>query len=836
MLQVLLPLVVAPAGDLYDPAEPLARSVFLAGGVLRFPLTVAVFATIAFASDGGLGGKRGGRVLVVLLAICTLFLEATSYGWLGARGKLFHLASTFEPLDLVRGRAAILAAAGVLGVAAVGWRLEAALRSWLERRLARKGAFASDAITLAVLSLIGIGAIVGARGSLALGATPPVIAMLVRSPSSTPSAPTPETEASADPAPADGIAIPPPDLRALVHEALGTESPGPLPDPSRPFCRSSLEPAGPASSPRSLVLLVVRGLGAESLASATPAMPSLAALAREEASFSNVIAGGDDPTQGLVQILSGVAPLVPARYHEVARAPRLPSLPDTLRDLGVASYFVSTEDLSPGRERTYLRSLAFDLVEEPTFVEELARGPVPAGDQHTLDRVRARLESTRGRPRLVVATLGSALSADDPSLSPADKLSRRRAALAELDASLARFVADFRRDEAPSGAVLAITSDAVDPSVVVREGADEASKHAFHVPLVLVNLREAEKTLTRNRSGMLVGLHDVAQTLLGLEGQGPVGCFQGRDLLSTREPLPGARKLLAFAGGDQRYAYVFDGRFRWQLDRTHLTEACQTFDLTTDAGLERDLYDAQDPEADLMRELVLSMTAVGRYLALNDRFVPGRDEITARPLPPVGTPKRVANVSGTSLDALEASIARLRHDGFDTMRLEVTLDAQNVPLLAGEPLGEALGSLARSLRGLSLMLAIALPESASPRRSVEISRSIVAALAGARLPTQPILMPMDPVMATSLAARSEYPVFVRMPGNALDLVDTAHGFGVDGIVFGTDLAARSIIERARLEGMQVAVEDPATLVALPESGEAGQPDYVLVAPTAAPSP
>lgn len=836
LLQVLLPIAVRPAGDLFQPAEPLVRSVFFAGSVLRLPLTVGAFSLLAFALDGGVGGKRAGRALAILVALLVLLLDAASYGWLGARGKLFHLASTIEPLDLLKGRPAMLAAAGVLGVAAVSSRIEPALARWLDRRYARAGAATADAIALAVLAVIGVGAVAGSRGSLAIGATPPLVATLVRVEATTTPPPASGEEEPEEPTPDDGIAIPPRDLRALVYEALGTERPLPLADPSRPFCRLEAEPSGPASSPKSVVLLVVRGLDAGSITGNAPTMPTLAALAREEVSFTGAIAGADDPTQGLVQILSGVGPLAPTRYHENARAPRLPSLPLTLRRLGVASFFVSAVDLSPGRERTYLRSLAFDEVDEPTLLAELAQPPTTNVDVRTLDGVRARLASTRGRPRLVAATLGSAMTADSESLSAAQKLEQRRSALAALDAELARFVQDFRRDEVPAGTVLVITSDAVDPAVVVRDGGAAASKSEFRVPLVFVNLPEATKARARERASALVGLHDVAQTVLGLEGQGPVGCFQGRDLFSSDSPVPATRKLVSFAGPDQQYAYVFDGRFRWQLDRTHITEPLQVFDLRTDAALAHDLYDAHDPEADLMRELVLATTALGRYLGMNDRFVPGQAEITARPLPPVQTPEPVADAVGSDLGALTASIAAKKRDGAHTIRLTVDFDAQNAPMLAGRPLGEALATLGRSLHGLDLMLDIAMPERPSPRRSVEVCRSLVAALGTAELPEQTILMPNDPVMAMSLGARTEYPVFVHLPGNALDLVDTAYGFGVDGIVFGADLAARSLIERARLEGLRVAVEGSSTLEALADSGEAGRPDYVLAIAPASPAP
>ena len=130
---------------------------------------------------------------------------------------------------------------------------------------------------------------------------------------------------------------------------------------------------------------------------------------------------------------------------------------------------------------------------------------------------------------------------------------------------------------------------------------------------------------------------------------------------------------------------------------------------------------------------------------------------------------------------------------------------------------------------------IGLPEFLSPERSVEAAGKLAAVLnAVAAEPPRALetwLFPRDPVMAMSLAARSPYTVFLRLPGSSPDLVEVAFGFGVDGIVFENREAAGTPLQRARHEGMRVAIAGIDSLAGLPPDVEL--PDFVI---TPAPQP
>jgi hypothetical protein len=707
----------------------------------------------------------------------------------------------------------------------------------------------ADALTWSIGAVLAAGAMAAGPATLRVGVTPPFVALFTLAPAVHTHA-APEGDEAPEPVtpPADGIAIPPTDLRELVHAYQAVQDPEPLADPSRPFCRRAQVPQRRATSPRSITLLVLRGVGSQALAGPTPEMPNLARIAAEQASFDNVIAGADDPTQGLVQILAGVAPFTPTRFHELGLAPRVPSLPRTMRALGLASYFVSSVDLSAGRERTLLANLGFDDVDEPSFDEEAAAMRELGNDDATLEALRARLDSTRGRPRLVVATLGSAFQTLPAQAAPAQAepadggvpdagiiAANPTAVLTSLDAKLGQFITAWTATEGARGGVLAIVGDSV---LVRRTASGEVvglSDTKFHVPLVLVNLRPPERTLARERKHALGGLLDVAQTLLGLEGQGPVGCFQGRDLLAADDPVPGGRRLAAFAGPDQQYGYVFDGRFRWQIDRTDMQGAFGVFDLQTDAALAHDLYDATDVAVGSTRDYLLSVVGIGRYLASNDRYVLGDAQVTVTPLPAVEAPTRIGAATGNDRAALLASFGPMRASSIDHYLVPVTIDRDLEPRVAGVALGEILPQLVRAAAGGTLVLDIALPDIASPWRSVDAARRVALALRGrgAASGVAPLLFPRDPIMAMSFAARTTYPVYVRVPGQSADFVDFARQFGARGIVFEANESRVAPIERAHLEGLRVVVAGVSADAAYPGPN---RPDFVVLESPAAPTP
>lgn len=820
--------------------EPLAFGPFVSGALLRLAISILTFSAIAwFVAESSSRLVRGAAVLV---AGGILFAEATSYRWLGEHGELLSFRSSLFAADAFTGRSGALALAWAIGATLLGAALAAFLEPRLEQRYATPRAAAVDVVLLVVAFLFGSATVWLGGSSLRLGATPPMVGWLLENHTDrlpTPSAPEREFDDL-------GVRLPPGEILDTLVSTLFPRAPGELSDRAHPYCREARPLARPERA-RSVVLLDLRGVPRSAIEGDAPKLPTLARLAREGVSFEHAISGSDSPTSGLVELLSGIPPLAPLRYDELPVLPRLPSLPETLGDLGLHTSFVSSFDLSAGLERTYLRRLGFDSLDEPSFAAEAARGATSGSDAATIDALITRLGATRERgPRFVVATLegGFGLTipsapAPDAGLPPeagiatdagvadagatAPTVAPASAAYASLERELARFVSWFEANERANGTVLVITSDSA-PEV---PDAADLSRMRFDVPLVFSNLHTDERNRGRARAESLVGLLDVADTVLGLEDLGPVGCFQGRDLLASGEPLPRRRRLISYGGPDQSHVYVFDGRMRWQIDRASLEGAFQVFDTAEDAALEHDLYDEADPLVPFVRDQILATLALGQYLAAHDRFVPGTRTDPTRVAASSPASRQLAPLATSSAAALASSLTARKANGFDGFVVPVAIDGTTLaPVVAGRPLADVLASLVRPLGSLPLALDVAMPEDVDAARSLDAARQLVLTIEASALTANTVVMARDPQMARSIAARSALPVYVRLPGGRDDLVGIAEGFGVAGVVLQSPVASETVT-RAHVRGLRVAVDEVASIDAI--GGAGGElPDYIFV--------
>lgn len=832
LIELVLPLVT---NRLEDAAvtEPLDPVPYVAGALLRVAAEALIFAAIAWTIAES--RSRATRVFAVLVSCGMLYGEAGSYLWLGEHGALLSFRSALFPMLAYTGTRAMIGLAAALAGTGLALGVAHLLEKRFVARYEHPNALGVDLLLLAVAVLFGGATAWLGGGSLRIGATHPFLAWFLDVGLPAVVVETPEERPEFDPS---GVRLPPDDVLSVVRLGQQPRHAHELDDLAFPYCRAS-EPIERTGAARSVVLLVLRGVSSSAIAGDTPPLPTLARLARDGASFTHAISGSDDPTQGLVQILSGISPLAPSRYHEMAELPRLPSLPATLAERGLATAFVSSFDLSPGRERTYLRDLRFESIDEPTFSTEAMRGATSGSDAATITDLIARLDATRARgARFVVAPLSSAIP-DEPETTTASpdpvvdagapdagaaSLAPPRDRLSDVEAQLARFVAWFEAHEASRGTVLVVVGDSAPPV----SSDSTLSSLRFDVPLVFSNLRTDERNRGRARANALVGLLDVADTVLGLEGIGPTGCFQGRDLFAAREPIPQRRRLIAFGGPDQSHVYVFDGRFRWQIDRATLDGPFQVFDVATDHGLAHDLYDADDSAVPFVRDQILAMLGLGRYLASNDRFVPGSRAPEAGSAIADGATRELALLSGTTTAGLGTSLAARKAAGFQSFLLPVAIDGATLdPVVAGKPLVDVLRALARNLGPLELALDVAMPEPAVPRRSIEAARRLSLALDAAALPGSVLVLPRDPIMATSLAARSSRQVLVRLPGNARSLVELADGFGTAGIVVTADNAEASFIALAHTHGLRVVIDGVGSRDAWASIADA-HPDYAIV--------
>lgn len=749
---------------------------FALGALLRVPLTMGIVGalTIALPGEAKLGGRR--HALVASFAL-VLAVEVASYRWLGETGDLLRLGSTFAPARSLLGvRGVQVVALGILGAFAtfqLGRRLEMSFAP----RYSLPGRMLADALTLGTLSLLALSSAIAGPTALAAGATPAPFALLTRSPRRAATADA-RRHASDEPVvpPTDEEGGVPADVRALLYHYLAPDDVPALTDARRPFCRSAAPTR--AAAPQSIVLLVLRGVHASEIEGPTPALPGIAALAAEGVSFTNAFAGADEPTQGMVQLLAGIHPPAPTRYDEAGIPPRLPSLPSALGAVGLATRYVSTFDLSPGRERTLVGGLGFEKVVEPSFEEEAARGAEAGSDAATLDAMRATLRELGATPSFVAAPMGD-LRAAGAAPSAEDRI--------RFDGAVTTFVRELR---------------ASSPATVVVLAGDAARRPSsgdpdFRVPLVFLGLPSEIETMARARRDALVALHDVPPILLGLEGQGPVGCFHGRDLLSRRAVPPEDRRLVALAGPDQSTIFVFEERLRWRAEAGSVGAVMQLHDRVGDPGLTHDLYAEDDVASGSTRDFIRAFLATSRYLGREDRYVPGETSFVATPLPPVTETTPIVPVG---------TIGEARGEGY--YLLPVTFDAAGEPGVAGIPLAAVLRTLTPRSRG-TVVLDLEVPATAGPYGSVAAARCLARDVRSANLADRVIVLPRDPLMATSLAHRSPIRVFLRLPNPAPEMVDTAKTLGVDGVVI-PPVAANAAISRARTLGLTVTLEAPPT--------------------------
>ena len=823
------------------------------GALLRFPLAFLIGAL--FGATSGPKAEAKTRFLLPSLFAAPWFLvEALEYRTLGTTGGMPRLSLLLSPAELFRGphllTALLLVTAAVLATLFVPHRLVGLLRA----RFERQGVLAADAVGIGVAALIPLGAMAAGSPSLYYGAVPAPVHLLVGK--------TPRPEAVAEPhhhhhdhdggapeaypdepEPEDGIPRPPADVRMLLYALEGVEAPLPLPDTGRPFCREAVRPARLAAA-NSVLLLVLHGVGTREMQAqfgGRPAMPSLARIAADGVSFTSFHAVSDRGDQGTVSLLAGVPLLAPSTYVEAHVPPRLPSLARDLGALGYDTFLVHGGEPGLGAMSTLVRSLGFGRYDTSPRDEWTALRSFGLPDATTLERLQASVTAQRrehaDRPYLGVATLfGTAEPYAVPEGSeaiatgegPWEALGN---AVRATDAALGRFYEWYLAEEAPKGTLLVVTSDRASSLHVANEARSETepTRTRFEIPLVIAGLPRATRDAVRANARRNGGQADVAPTVLGLLGAGPFGCYRGRDLLGVREPWPVRRLVMAAAGRSQRYLVIFDGRFRWQLDRDQESNGFAIFDLQHDAELRRDLASPDDPQAAQMREYVLSFLTVGNYLVTNDRYLPETPtSVIAAPAP--STTRTVKALGGGGATVAPADLAAAASAGYGGVGLRLDVAEDGRVVVEGTTI--TLESLLARLPA-GLVVVAHLPSFAEVGAPARIARTRALVTALGRIPSgRLILLGPDPALASTLTTYLGAPYYLE-PGafvSRQELVRAALRHGATGVAMPAS-AGRVGIEEAHQAGLRILLDGTSTYEAL-----GSRPDLWVLSDAAPPAP
>lgn len=785
----------------------LDARVVTAGAALRIPLAALGGIVIAapFASLVASGRRRGVSIVPSALA-AGLVLVASAAAWfhLGAVGTLPSL-SAVRPGALAESKPALLVAvAFALALPFVVLRVLDAAGA----RVAKPGSLAADAIVVILAAIIGVAAIGLGSPALMYGATPPLLQFVV---ALSPSAPPPEEPSEgghdhahahhdhdggahthapvaptfpSDPPPSDGVLRPGPEIRYLMSRAQGIEALPVEVDPSYPFCRTATEGDVPQSS-RSVIVVALEGIGMRERRASDvggPYMPELARIAERGIELEHVLSVSDDAAQGLVSALSGVTVQLLDTFGNRPSLPSLPSLPFALARAGMSSAVFSGRDLARGLSGRYLRHVGVEHVSDAdaSVLEASAHDDVGA-----TTRMMAYLDAARGgRPVFATLLLSGASAASAPDFASGAP------AVRAVDAELGRVLAWYDANERARGTILVVTSLAASQAPAMQDPRrSELARARFEVPFAVVG--EGVVALEEGTTARVGAIYDLPQTILGVLGQGPTGCFQGRNLLGA-DPWPSTRLVVGAAGPDQHLQYVHFGSNRWQLDVAATPPAWEVVDLENDPSLSRNRVLEMGVTHEDMESFYATYVAVSTYLLNRDRYVPPRPRAVVAALPD-GESAVALSLEGsfTSLPSLPSRTYWVKLAYAEAEGFFVRGSDPHLPL-------DALLARARGAR-----LVLELDEQGSASRGL----ALVAALGRAPRGASVAVASSDLHVLESVATRTTRDVYVISGGQeeATGRVTSARQLAAEGIVVAPAHATEALVAEGHAAGLRVMV-------------------------------
>jgi hypothetical protein len=594
---------------------------FRAGAFVGFFAAVVVGMILAVP----VAVAEAGRAITLALAIVVLTYDAFAYSTYADTGHLPTVSSLFAYATSADARF-ILRGAGLGALASLGYGVGVPLfEARLGPRMASWGTRVADFVTILLFALFGLGTLVAGSGPVYYGIINPLVHLAVGRIQESPD-PLPESanvhhhqhrhdhgeerrhehgfvpEESSEPFPADGIPRPAESMRLQYQGLLGSEAFLPIEDTAFPFCRR--ETRASLTRPHDVVVVDLSGASAKHVTDALSAVGA----SRRSIAFDRVHAASTDASVGRRALITGIPPTVARRFTPDAPGlpsppllPRLPSVAESLRGLGVRTAYLGPDPGAHGTTRLELANLGFETLSYGAEGQPSAS----ASDLETLTRLRAHLDRSSNAPRFAFVELRSFAEGSSDT--------RVLAALAE--SIRARRQASF-----------VLTSDHVAQSDTSPSGAE------FVVPFVVVAdaLPDGEGIASR-----LGAAYDLPQTVLGLLGSANRFCHQGRNLLAVEEPFPSRRVAFAQIGEGDRSFVLTESRdggesyLRWTIDGSNPFAAetpASLYDLTADPGRKNDLFSKNDPDWPQMDELWKSHLGIGAYLLRTDRFVRPSDD------------------------------------------------------------------------------------------------------------------------------------------------------------------------------------------------------------------
>ncbi|OGQ22701.1 MAG: hypothetical protein A2138_09715 [Deltaproteobacteria bacterium RBG_16_71_12] len=652
------------------------------------------------------------------------------------------------------------------------------------------------------------------------------------------------------------------DVRAF-QSALGHDEPFGGVYADSPLCGRGARAAASVRGERSVVFLVLEGLGKAEIDAeidGRPVMPYLRSLASRHVRIDGMRAVGVKSCQALPALFSGLP--APTSEHILRRTPlnRLEGFAAILNDDGFETGFLYAGDLAFEQQGLYLEMLRFKHIEGARVDDDFDAAAWGIPDRELLRRARTWIDDRRAAERryfLAVNSLGThhpyALPKGAARRFPGDgRVVMARETFALLDDALAEFGEWFLREEAPRGTVLAIVGDhASHLENASRKAAGLAP--SFDTPLVLVGLApdevERAKAVALRPSSHI----DVGATLLGLLGVPVPACNQGLDLLGDAHDLDVRRleaRIVYAVDDDRRHVYLWQGSEELAFDAE--SGAYELVDPANGAlrgGAER------SPALSSMQRFVDTLFPLSLVLVRDDRFAPPPARYaaaSARSLAGSGRPMIVASHRGSlagllppSLENRLPAVREAAAAGFRWVEVDVSISKDGVLFLHHDSDVELADGRRASTTALPFDEIAALPGKeglvtldaflaeapavnllleAKPASTAEatllLARKLARAVLAERGKRDIVVDSFSRIAAQSVRAYSGCEVGLDTPFRrpvSDEAIEAARAAHIDWLYVEQSVVDASLIDRAHAAGLRVmvyTVDDEATLARL----------------------
>lgn len=322
-----------------------------------------------------------------------------------------------------------------------------------------------------------------------------------------------------------------------------------------------------------VVLIILEGFSANmsgSLDTLFNITPNLDKLAAEGLLFRNFFANSFRTDRGLTSILSATPPLPEASWMSYPKLlPKLPALPQTLRNEGYATEMIYGGDVDFTNMRLYFRAAGFEeVISQEEFDRSLRQSKWGVHDEHAFERLFQSIQQEKQTPFFkTLLTLSSHLpyevpyaKLDDPCLN----------AHAYTDSCLGEFIDRFQQTPQWENTLLIILSDH-STNIPRRENYDP---ERYRIPMVWAGGALHRTGVVESYGSQL----DLARTLLGQLEIEASPFVLSRDLFDTTQSHNG---LFIFNRGfgvvNEAGSYSFD----YDAEESLLKEGTHTATLDT---------------------------------------------------------------------------------------------------------------------------------------------------------------------------------------------------------------------------------------------------------------